>query len=125
MVTKITVFIVLCCISFNVLACGDSNPYLVEDLLIIVSFGLILACIFLLPFSIILFNTKEPYSHMVYFIAYFFCAVTVIVAMFYLSNDFTLYLAVFLCLFCALPTFHTLIVALSQRKNVDKKRAAD
>lgn len=125
MVTKITVFIVLCCISFNVLACGDSNPYLVEDLLIIVSFGLILACIFLLPFSIILFNANHPYSHIVYFVAYFFCAVTVIVAMFYLSNDFTLYLAVFLCLFCALPTFHTLIVALSQRKNVDKKRAAD
>ncbi|MHC9511712.1 hypothetical protein [Kangiella sp. M94] len=129
MLTKLTVSICLLSLSFNASACGGSNSSLMEDLLIIISFGLILVCVFILPLSIVLFNSRNHSPHTAYFIGYFSCAVGTIVLMFYASNELGVYLVVVLCLFCALPTFHALVLAVLQNNlqnnHTGKKRAAD
>lgn len=129
MLTKLTVSICLLSFSFNASACGGSNSSLMEDLIIIISFGLILVCVFMLPLSVVLFNSRYRSPHTACFIGYFVCAVAVIVLMFYASNELGLYLMIVLCLFCALPTIHTLILAVLQNNlqnnHADKKRAAD
>ena len=124
MFTKLTVFICLLSFSFNAFACGGSSSSLMEDLLIIISFGLILACAFMLPLSIVLFNSRYHSPHTACFIGYFACAVAVIVLMFYTSNELGLYLIIVLCLFCALPTIHTLILAVLQNNHTGKKKSS-
>ena len=111
MFTKITIFISLLLLSFSVSSCGGENSSLAEDLILIIAVGLILACFFLLPLSVIMFNTKKRSSYIAWFSGYFFSAVFTITAMFYASNDVALVLSLFLCIFCALPTFHTLYLA--------------
>ncbi|HEY9030710.1 MAG TPA: hypothetical protein VIM93_05060 [Kangiella sp.] len=125
MFTKLTIFICLLSFSFNSFACGGSSSSLMEDLLIIISFGLILACAFMLPLSVVLFNTHYRPPHTAYFIGYFACTVVILTLMFYVNNAIAFYLTVLLCLFCAMPTIHTLLLAISQNKHAGKKRAAD
>lgn len=121
---KFTLFISLSLSSFSASACGGSGSSLVESLILIISMGLALLCIFLLPMSIILFNVKRPSIHTWCFIGYFIAALSIVVVMFYASNSSAYYLMLLLSIFCALPTIHTILLALSHRKYFKQKKSS-
>lgn len=111
MFNKLFIFLLLSTASFDVLACGGSSSSIFEDLVVIISLGLLFSCFFILPLSVVLFNTSNRWHYIACFAGYFFCATAILITMLYADNDMSLFLSIPLCLFCALPTFHTLYLA--------------
>ncbi len=111
MFNKLIIFICLSLASFNVSACGGSRSSTLEDLVLIISLGLLFSCFFVFPLSVVLFNTTSRWRYIAYFAGYFFGATATLITMLFAGNHSMLFLSIPFCLFCALPTFHTLYLA--------------
>ena len=123
MFIKFSVFLLLLLTSFSLFACGGSSSSVLEGIILILCFGLVLACFYILPLSVIMFNVANSSSYIWLFSAYFIGATITITALFFVPNNTALYLSLLLCIFCSLPSFHA--AKLAYKNNQAKKRAAD